>query len=133
MDQIVLVNEQVDAGRRLLDQVDGQISIRAAFWLKKPDERDWYLYVAAGGVTDANIGRVFGPLAQAARRMGDPNLDPFRINVISADAPLARAVVELLERYPGPFAIRPNDSLLGDVEIDGAYIYPRRVAAPAAH
>ncbi len=50
MDQGPLVVEQIDAGAKFLAELDKNIPVMAAFWLKASDEDSWYLYVASDQV-----------------------------------------------------------------------------------
>jgi hypothetical protein len=57
MDTELLVESQVDDGRRLVNQVvsDGT-EVSAAFWVKTSEEGLWHLYPAAGFAWSRAIG-----------------------------------------------------------------------------
>jgi hypothetical protein len=77
MDQEPLVNEQIEAGRKFIDEFDKYIPVRAAFWLKADEDSGWYLHVGSDQITDENIDVAYGDAAKAFRTVDDPNLDVF--------------------------------------------------------
>ena len=58
-----------------------------------------------------------------AARIRDPSLDPFQIKVMGTNKPIAKAVVELQEKYPEQLPMRYHGRPLGGVSIDEVYIY----------
>ena len=87
MDQEPLVNEQIDAGRKFIDEFDKCIPVRAAFWLKVNEDSGWYLHVASDQITDENIDVADADVAKAFRTVDDPNLDVFQAKLISTLEP----------------------------------------------
>jgi hypothetical protein len=130
MDQIPLVTEQIDAGRKVVERLmQNGIPIPAAAWVKESDLWQWYLYlvtplVGPEGATTPVYHRI-----NAILRAGPqpPEVDLFHIKVVDPTEPVGKAILEAQKRR-----VRPWDdpgSSLGPVSIDGAYFYPPLVAA----
>ncbi len=123
------MNEQIDAGRKFIDEFDKHIPVRAAFWLKVNEDSGWYLYVASDQITDENIDVVYGEVAKVFRMIDDPNLDVFQIKLIGTDDPFARAALGLCERSKARVPIHIRGRSFGGMGVEGAYVYPPPVAA----
>jgi len=130
MDQDPLVMEQIDAGARFLREFGESIPVRAAFWLKAGEGGQWYLYVASEQVDEGDLGVTYGEVLRAARTMPDPNFDPFRVKLIGADNPLARAASDILRLYTGRMATRLRGRVFGGIFVDEVYIYPATAPVP---
>jgi hypothetical protein len=132
VDQRVLVDEEIDDGKRLLDRLGEEgIAVTAAGWLKESESGWWYLYLATplvgpDGATRPAYRRVNAVIRQMPPDLRIPSLG---IKVIAPDSPTAQAVRELHQRYPGHRPVRLGETRIGDVNVEGAYIYPP-VAAP---
>src|SRR5262249_13920507 len=104
MDQGPLVAEEIEAGARVLAEFQKSYPVQSAFWLKESDDGYWYHYVASERITDENFDRAYGEVVRIAMALQDPWLDTFKVKVIGADDPLAKAALELRRRYPGQTA-----------------------------
>ncbi len=123
MDQGTLVSEQIDAGAAFVRAFNCYQPIKAAFWLKKTDENQTYLYLASDQINDANFDLAYGEVIRLSNQMRLHDFNPFRVKVLNADKPLARAAVEINDRFPGRLGSRLEDGLFGGVWIDSGYIY----------
>ena len=103
MDQEVLVTEQIEAGRKFIDEFDKIRPVQAAFWLKATEDSSWYLYVVSDQITDENFDVAYGEVLTLAPNIRDPNFDPFRVKVIGIDDPLAKAALDIYRQFPGAF------------------------------
>jgi hypothetical protein len=127
MDQGPLVGEETDAGAELIRQFDKFIPIKSAFWVKGSDEGRWYLYIASDHFDDKNLDDAYGEVLRLAGRMASAYLDPFQVKLIASSDPLAEAVSNIHQRYPGNSATRFGGQNLGGMSVEGAYIYPPSV------
>ncbi len=130
MDSSSLVIEQIDAGIRFVSEFAKSKPVQAAFWLRASGDERWYLYIASDQIDDSNFDTAYGEVLRLARAAPDPWLDPFQVKVIGTGEPLARAVMNLARRYPGPMPIRYGGPRLGGVDVEGVYIYPLPAATP---
>jgi hypothetical protein len=134
MDQAVVVNEQVQDGRRVLERLSAEgVPVTAAAWVKESEGGPWYFYIVTplvppGGGRTAAYRRV-GPLI---RQMPQPCwVDPLEIKVAAPDSDVGKAIRDVAGRRPGPIPMPYGSIRLGGVSIDGAYVYPPVAAAVA--
>ncbi len=124
MDQEPLVTEQIEAGRKFIDDFEQYVAVQAAFWLKATEDSSWYLYVASDQITDENFDVVYGDVAKTVRKIQDPNLDLFRVKVLGTDDPRARAALDVYRRFPGRVPTRVRAGEFGPMGAEGVYLYP---------
>lgn len=127
MDQVTLVEEQINDGKRLIDRLTEEgVVVTAACWIKESESGRWYLIIASSLVGEDGARReAYGRVNEVIRQMPQPfGVDFFDIKVVAPSAPIAEAVANLYKRYPGKGPIRYGDYRLGDVSVEGAYIYP---------
>jgi hypothetical protein len=129
MDQEQLVSEQIEAGRKFVEVFERSIPVRAAFWLKASEDSGWYLNVASEQFTDANIREAYGEVLRVAKLVDDPNFDLFRVKLIGATDPLARAAWEVCRRAPAGVGSYLRDGALGGRAVEGVYVYSCNVAS----
>jgi hypothetical protein len=128
MDQGPLAIEQIDSGARFLAEVEKKIPVIAAFWLKASEEGWWYFYVASDEFNDKSFDEGYAEVLRVAREMGDPNFDPFRVNLIRASHPLAKAALDRLKLFPGSrIATRLRQTTFGGAGAEEVYIYPTMI------
>ena len=129
MDQGPLVTAQIDAGAELAREFDKYEPVKIAFWLKASDEEQRYFYIASERIDDTNFDLAYGEVLRLADKMRSRHLDPFRVKLISAGDPLARAALEIQTRFPGPLATRFGGMVVGDINVESVYIYPSPLPA----
>ncbi len=132
MDQATLVNEQIQDGRRFLERLGAEgVPVTAAAWVKKSEGGPWFFYMVTPLVTEeagkAPAFRRVGPLIY---QMPQPFwVDPLEIAVVAPDSAVGKAIRDVAGRRPGPVPTPYGSVRLGNLSIDGAYVYPP-VAAP---
>lgn len=131
MDNGPLVNEEIEAGAKLIHEFNKNWPVKAAFWLKMSDEEYRYLYISSNEIT-ADLGAAYGEVLRLANDIRSPYFDPFRVKLIDADHPLAEAAAEFNDRFPDRRQNRLGGSLFGGVSVDDAYIYPSPLPAAVA-
>jgi hypothetical protein len=124
MDQGSLVIDQINAGAEFVNRLDKQVRVRAAFWLRAADQRQWYLYVASDQITDRTRKAAYAEISQVARAMSNPNLDVFQIRLLGLSHPLAQAALGVHNRFAARVPLHDKDRLFGDVYVDEVYVYP---------
>jgi hypothetical protein len=129
MDQEPLVTEQIEAGQRFIEEFESRYPVQAAFWLKATEDSFWYLYVVSDRITDENFDVAYGEVLRLSQRMKYPNFDPFRVNVIGVENPLAKAALEIYRRYPEGVPARAGVGMFGLRGAEGVYLYPPPAAA----
>lgn len=125
MGQAVLVDRQIEGGEERIRQIrDAGIDVTAAFWLKASDDDRWYLYIASTDVDQHGATNTYRKTYAATSRKRIPWVDFFQLKLIRTDNPLAKAAID---RTGPDLPTVYQQSFLGDVSIDEAYIYPQSV------
>lgn len=130
MDQTPLVMDEIEAGKELIRRLHAYQPVKAAWWMRETEDAGRYLYVALEGLTADNTNAAYDEVLRIAKEVKDHYIDPFRVNLVSPDDPVARAVLEVYRRYPGRVPPRFNGSILGRVAADEAYVYPLPASTP---
>lgn len=123
------MTEEIDAGAELAREFDKYEPIKVAFWLKASDDDHRFLYIASEGIDDSNLDVAYGEILRLSAKMQSIWLDPFRVKLINADDPLAKAAVEIHQRFPGRLATRFGGNMFGGISVDDVYIYPSPLPA----
>jgi hypothetical protein len=129
MDQGPLVIEQTEAGAAFLAAFGKTATVAAAFWIKASDEGSWYLYVASDEFNEKNLDVAYGEVLRIAGQMQNPYFDPFQVKLIKESHPLAKAAIEILQRFPGRMPTRLHRRNFGGMSVEEVYIYPTPVIA----
>src|SRR5207244_2274880 len=94
MDSDPLVSPHVEAGEWFVGEFDKYKPVKAAYWLRREGDGDWYLHVASDAIDDADIPAAYGEVLRIAGEARNPGIDPFRVKVVRAGDPVARAIVD---------------------------------------
>ena len=131
MDQGPLVSEQIDAGSKLAKEFDKNYKpLQAAFWLKECEVGQWYFYLASEQIDDTNFADAYGEVIRLVGKGPHIWLDPFQVKVTGLDAPVAKEVNAIQQKYPDMLPMRLRDCMLGGVFMDEVYIYSVPVHVP---
>jgi hypothetical protein len=133
MDQIPLVNEQIQDGKRFLERLAEEgVTITAACWLKESDG-GWYLYIASSLVGESGGTKLaYQRILALFDEMPQPFwVDRFDIKAVEAAGPLSKAVQQRIRARNGRLPIWLDSGSIGCIPIDGGYVYPP-IAAPVA-
>jgi hypothetical protein len=131
MDKSPLVTEQIDAAEALIREFDKTIPVRAAFWLRERDSDEWYLYLASDQINDLNFDHAYGEVLRIVRPDQNLWIDPFQVKVVGIDAPVARAALDVMSKYPGRLPTRYHGRHFGGLSVDEVYLYPVPLPASA--
>jgi hypothetical protein len=129
VDQEPLVREWIDAAKKFLDELDKLEPVRAAFWLKEDEDSLWFLHVATDKLRNGSVAADYEGVRKASDAVDDPNFDPFRVKLIGLKDPLARAALEMYQRYPTRIPVFRWGERFGKTYVEGLYLYPMPVAA----
>lgn len=129
MDQGPLVIDEIEAGAELAREFGNYEPLKVAFWLKESDDEHRYLYLASERIDANNIDVAYGEVLRLTSKMHSPYLNPFRVKLINAEDPLAKAAVEINRRYPGRMATRFGGKTFGGISVDDVYVYPSPLPA----
>jgi hypothetical protein len=120
----LLVANQIEDGKKIIDQLvrDG-FEVTVAFWVKT-EEGLWRLYIASPSVDNQRPGKAAPALYDSLRKIPDSSVQFSEIRLINAANPMAQDAVAL-RNHP---AIIPNEypgKRLGHLAIEESFIYPR--------
>jgi len=133
MDTDTLVENQIDDGWKLLAQlVRNNCDVSTACWVKTGEEGRWFLYIASTVVDEKGLAAAYREVYGMLQSMDIPWISLSEVKLISPTNPIARAVLEILQRHPGRFPTRLQLPQLGNVAIEEVYIYPPTAALAAA-
>ncbi|MGH7137423.1 MAG: hypothetical protein ACREHD_16895, partial [Pirellulales bacterium] len=125
-----LVREQIDAGATFLREFEKYAPIDVAFWYcDDDDDSSPILWVASQQFNDGDSRPAYGEVIRIASAMRDPNFDSYQVKFVSADDRLAKAAIELMQRYGGKIPAHYHSRRIGEIFAAEIYIYPLPVAA----
>jgi hypothetical protein len=133
VDTNILVNNLIEEGGRIVDQLpQNGFEVTAAFWLKAAADGEWYFYIVSPVAELERLSGAYGRLHTLIRRLPLPLwIDPLEVKLIGPSHPIAKDVLAILNGAPGPRErpIRWDGQQLGNVRVEGAYLYPLPAAA----
>jgi hypothetical protein len=121
MDQIALVGPDVSAGKRLVEALESNLQVEAAFWWM--DDDTWKLYLVTPLVHDQGPRFVFSRVLDVIESTAD--LDPDLFDRIAVFSPSAGVVTMLSlggEEHIPKGRLVLNESV-NSVYVAGAYFY----------
>ena len=124
MDQISLVSDRIDDGRRIVERfaADGN-PVQAAFWARTTDEGQWFLYIVTELVDRVGSLETYRAVGVSREKLGESSLTFSETKVVSPNSPVGRAVLAIVARNPGRLVNRFKDTTLGPLDVDQTYIY----------
>lgn len=133
MDTTTLVSDLVKDGKTIVEQLpkDG-FEVTAAFWLKRAEDGQWRFYIISPIAESERMNDAYRRLFALIRKM--PPLDwlnPLEVRLIGPNDAIAKDVLAVHANplYPKSRPIRWHGRQLGDVSVEGAYLYPLPAAA----
>lgn len=128
MDQGTLVESQINDGAKIVEKLrETGFDVAAAWWMKSSEEGLWFLYIASKEVGENGIAAAYHSVLTTMGSMGQLWVDRFRVKLVDLENPTTKDVLDILARYPGRLS-NWYGGRLGNVTVDGAYIYPSTVS-----
>jgi hypothetical protein len=126
MDTDILVETRLEDGRRLISLLASeQFDVRVAFWVKTSEDAAWQLWIASPSVNPNNKSEAIGKVYQLLDRVPGGGITPSDITLIEDDHPVARAAIEIRDRYQSREPLTFRRIRLGKVSAEEVAIYPR--------
>lgn len=130
MDSEVLVENRIEDGRKLIDELDrNNFDVTVAFWVRTSEEASWFLYIGSNSVDPAKIGDSYRTLYSCLSRISGPSLTISEVRLIHTTNPIAQNALAVRDRHAGRGPSHFHGKRLGNLSIDEAYIYPRAAGA----
>lgn len=130
MDTGTLVMEDIDAGLEFLKRLHVYQPVKAACWLRVTEDEERYLYASLEGLTDDNSDIAYGEVLRITGAMKDQYLDPFRVKLIRTSDPVAKAIMEIYQRFPGRAPTRFDGRVFAERAVAEVYLYPEFPTKP---
>jgi hypothetical protein len=125
MDTITLVENQIEEGQRLLDQLGEKgIVVRAACWVKPTDVDRWVLYIATPIMDGKGPLEAYRQLTPALQSLGNDWLTSSDVTLVGEKHPMVKDAQEILRRFPHRTPIRSPYPMLGGIPVEEVYVYP---------
>ena len=129
MDQGSLVENQIKDGARIVEALRASgFDVVAAWWMKETEEGLWFLYVASKEVDEKGIKAAYHAIHIVMRDLGELWVDRFKVKMVGPENLITKDVLNILAHSSGRLPPRFGGRKLGNVTIDGSYIYPPAVA-----
>jgi hypothetical protein len=125
MDQITLVDHQNADGEKLITELKHHsIDVREACWIKTTEDGQWYLYIVSPIVDSYGRKETYRRVHSVMRTMKQPLwIDPLEVRLVATSETLAQDLERIRNRFVVKMPTRCNGSHIGDMDIEGAYIY----------
>lgn len=129
MDPEPLVEKAIEDGQKLVDELIRRgFDVSAAAWLRPTFNGKWRFYVVSPTVDADGITQAYQRLHKAiyaAPPTATSSIGPLQIRLVGASQPLGHDILASLSMTPpNPGPVRWMGIQLGDLSIDGAYLYP---------
>ena len=124
MDQGPLVREEIEAGAELARRFDKSEPVKAAFWLRVPDDDERYLYLVIGRDRNTSFRPAYEALVRSMLELRNPDLDMLRVKLIGFDDPMGQAAIEMQQHYPASLSRRAYGVMFGNRFAGDLYVYP---------
>jgi hypothetical protein len=125
MDQVSLVDRRIAEGQGLLLQlVQDDFDVTAAFWLKAPEDPFFHLIIASRLVDRVGPGEAYRELQTSHRRVGVTCISLAEIKLIGVQNPIVGDVRKMQKQSGTDRPIHFHGGQLGNVAVEEAYIYP---------
>jgi hypothetical protein len=119
-----LVKDNIDAGTDFLRDLNDDIAVSVACWVRPAESDILYLYIASDEISDSNIRESYREVTRRFQGGRTPWLDQFQIKLINSSDPIARDAMAYRDRFPTTVGMRYPGTSIGGLGIDEAYIYP---------
>ena len=130
MAEETLVSMQIEDGAKVVERLrESGFDLIAAWWMKASEEGLWFLYIATHEVEEKGIVAAYRSVLTSMGDLEQLWVNPFEVKVVGAENRITKDVVSHLNHYPSRSRspIRYGGCKLGNVSIEGAFIYPQPV------
>ncbi len=105
--------------------------VSAAFWVKTSSKEVWRLYIVSPIAESIAWSEAYGQFSSLIVEMDLDWVDRFTVKLIGPNHPMAKAVLAIHADHVGKKArpIHWSGPMLGNVSIEGAFLYPLPVLA----
>jgi hypothetical protein len=125
MDSVLLVENQIDDGQKLLERLRYEkVPVRAACWMKPLDEDRWTLCISTALVEDKGLAAAYSAVYRVLRSLDNVWITDSDIRLVGEKHPITAELLDILQRYPGKSPTRSRRTSLGGLPTEEVYVYP---------
>ena len=125
MDTDSLVENQIDDGQRLIDQLTREeFEVLVAFWIRTSAEGQWQLYIASPTIDPKKMAQAYHKVYSSSSKLEDSCINASDLTLLHGANPVAQAALQIRNRHSGRSLTRFHGKRLGNLSIADAYIYP---------
>jgi len=125
MDKTVLVEKEIEEGKRLIEELDKKnFNVQAALWFYMADANEWRLLIASPYVEKEGPKKSYNFIqAVLSKLLPPPDISSRNISVVSPSHNLIKLIRVAIHTGPGISGIRFTGNVINNTLIDDAYIY----------
>lgn len=125
MDKPILVEENIEAGKRLLEALDSKhFRVSAALWFYLTEEEDWRFIIASPVVEEKDLKKSYALVQTTLQHLSPPSGILLKhISIVSPKHELIKLLRVGIRTGPGISGIRFARNTVNNVFIEDAYIY----------
>ena len=125
MDKTVLVEKNIDEGKRLIIGLDNTgFQVDAAMWFYLSDPAEWRLFLASPFVDKEGPKKAYSFIQSVLERLSPPSEISLKdISVLSPSHHLIHLLRIAIRTGPGISGIRFTQNVINNTLIEDAYIY----------
>jgi hypothetical protein len=125
MDTAVLVDDKIDAGRKLLQRLDERgFDVAAACWVKSTEDDTWSMYIVSRAVDDGSQTAAYRQVFTEAFAVPGGRLSMFDVKLVGTKEPIGIDILKYQKNFSGMRPTRFWPGRLGSHSVDEAYLYP---------
>ncbi len=127
MDSVILVEDKIEDGMRLLGRLgDAGFEVRAACWVKPAEKDRWSLYIVAPAVDEEGALAAYGRVNRVLRSIQAEWVawvTSSEIKLIGVNHPVALALLANQQRFSGKMLTGDQIPYFGGIQADEVYLY----------
>ncbi len=125
MDTELLVEDQIDAGRKFIQRlVRSDIDVIVACWLKTSEEGRWFLYIASGTVDEKGLAATYRDVYGVLGNLLDTSISMSEIKLIGRENSITKDLLAIQRGFAAKLPTRSWRQQIGSIAIEELYIYP---------
>jgi hypothetical protein len=125
VDTITLVENQIEDGQKLLDQLTGEgFVLSVACWVKPIEDDRWSLLIATPSVDQIGLFAAYHKVFATLRSLGEVCITDSDIKLVGVKIPVVLDEIHVLRSLQGKTSILPRPLLIGGIPIEEVYVYP---------
>lgn len=127
MDSVILVEDKIEDGMRLLGRLgDAGFVVRAACWVKPAEKDRWSLYIVTPAVDEEGSLAAYGRVNRVLRSIQEEWVawvTSSEIKLLGVNHPVAQALLANQQRFSGKMLTGDQIPYFGGIQVEEVYLY----------